>query len=662
MSKLIFFLLLILSVGFFSSEVYRRWRATRLGRPEDRSDRRRERWKYFFTQVVLQQKIRKYPWFGLMHVFMAAGFPVLGLSSINMAVAGLYHAALPLIGDNAIFLAIRDLFMALVILGVCGFILRRTVKKPDWLHNSWKAFGILLLILVVAGSELLFYAVQVSLAQSPQGGAWLVAPVSYLFAGMSKAAASVLLESFWWLHFLAIFAFLFIIPRSKHLHLVFAPFNTYWHSLAPKGSHRPVQLAGEPEETYGAGKLEDFSWKQLLDAFSCVKCGRCHGSCPAFQSGEELKLKKINGRLRTQMERKALGRGRGSAGISGAKERKKAGKKKFTDQGKLIAGVVKEEDIWSCTTCGACEEACPVSCEHISKLIDMRRHLVSSKQRLAPEIEQVFYGIENYGNPWGKKREWSTAFAWAEELGIPTLAAKPAAQYLYFVGCTPAHDESARRAAVAFAKILKQAGVDFAILGAEESCCGETARRLGNEALFQTAVKRNIAAWNSRSIRKIITACAHCFNTLHNEYPQFDGNFEVIPHVKLLADLLQKGRLKPQKARNITATFHDSCYLGRYNAFYDEPREILKAIPGVSLIEMPRSRENSFCCGAGGGRFWQKAENAITQNRAQEAQATGAEVVCTTCPYCRIVLDKEIGCMDKGIRTADITEILEESL
>lgn len=680
MENMIFFFLAILSSGYFICEVYRRYRYAKFGRPENRSDHPYERWAFFCTHVLLQKKIRDYPFFGLFHGFIVWGFFVLLLSSFDMAIAVLLHARIPLLGNNPGYLFSRDTFVALVIVGVIGSSLRRIVKKPKWLHNSPSVFVILILILIIVTTEILFYATQNALGENVfSRSAWFANIISRLLVNLNGNIGHTVAEIFWWVHFLAIFAFFFIIPRSKHLHLVFAPFNTYLHSQEHKGALTPIPLDGENEEVYGVNKLEDFTWKQLLDALSCAKCGRCSDLCPAQQSGELIKPKKINGRLRKHIEQKGplLLKYRKwqseTAGKSGMAKRPWyenlspmaiSESERVILQKKMVGDIFEEEFIWGCTTCGGCVQACPVSIEHTAKIIDMRRYLVSGKRNIAPEIMQLFEGIENEGNPSGIRRNRNIDDAWTRELEIPTLAEKPDAEYLYFVGCSASYDASAQKAAIAFAKILKRTGVDFAILD-EAWCCGEAARRLGNEHLFQTTAKKNIASWRAFGIKKIITTCSHCFNTLKNEYSQFGGNYEVIPHSAFLAMLLQNGQLTPVKGQNITVTYHDSCYLGRYNGFYAEPREILKAIPGVHFVEMAQTKERSFCCGAGGGRFWTRdSENKMSVNRAKEAVAAGANVVCTTCPYCLIVLKEGMQQIEyaQEIITMDIAEILESSL
>lgn len=629
-------------MGYFVSVVYQRYRQIKSGRPVNRSDQPRKRWKYFCTQVLWQKKIRDFPIFWVSHLFIVWGFIVLLYSSLDMVLNGLFQVQIPYV-NNAGYLLIRDTAIILVIAGVFGCLLRRIIKKPKWVKNNMMAFVILLLIMVIVVSELLFYTIQATQegSSSLTGAAWLVLVTSKLLKALNLNTGYNALEISWWTHFLAMFSFLLIIPRSKHFHLVLAPFNTYWHSLEHKGALLPVPLDEEKGQTYGVNKLEEFTWKQLLDAYSCVKCGRCNNSCPAQLSGEPTKPKKVNGTVRKHLEDK--------------------NKKK-----KTVSHIFEKEFIWGCTTCGGCVEACPVSCEHTSKFIDMRRYIVSSDQNVPPEIKQVFKGIENYGTPWDLARNQSVGYTQIKALRLPTLTENPQAEYLYFLGCTTYYDESALKTAVAFAKILKSTGVNFAILGEDEWCCGETVRRMGNEQLFQKTVKKNIDLWRNLGIKKILTTCPHCFNTLQNEYSQFGGHYEVIPHAAFLADLLNQGKLNPVNSQAITVTYHDPCYLGRYNGFYNQPREILKSLPGASLIEMPRTKESSFCCGAGGGRFWQKAEteNAISINRTQEALATGAKVICTTCPYCLLTLNEEIRRRDpqQEIIAMDIAELLEASL
>lgn len=667
-----FFILMSLSVGFFLHEVYRRYRYVKLGRPENRFDRPLERWKYFFTHVLGQKKIMNKPLFGILHAFIMGGFIVLLPGIPNMVAEGLFKTSIPYIGDNSGYLFIKDIFVALIIIGIAGSFLRRTVKKPEWLKNTPVVFVIFGLIMVIAITEVLFHGTQLALGEgaSLSGAAPLASAVSRSLTGLNGEVIHSTGVFSWWTHYLAIFSLLFIVPRSKHLHMVFAPFNTYWRSLEPKGSLSKIQFDAEKVKTYGASKLEDFTWKQLFEAYACVKCGRCDEICPAHQSDEPIKPKRFNGRLRKHIEKKApvllkrKAKNLKAAEQRGAEDATSYKNKKGVPKKNLIGDIYEEEFIWSCATCGGCMEVCPISIEHTSRLFDMRRYIVSSGKNVPGKVKQTLAGIENHGNPWGISRE--TGCDWARGLEMPTLSEKTDAQYLYFVGCAGSFDETARRTTTAFVNILKKAGVSFAVLGHDEWCCGETVRRMGNEHLYQKIVKKNVSLFNDLGVKKILTTCSHCYNTLKNEYPQFGGRYEVTPHPVFLANLIKEGKLKPGKSIDKTITCHDSCYLGRYNNFYNEPREVLKSVPGVRLAEMPRSREKSFCCGAGGGRFWMKSEsdNLIGQNRAKEALATGAEVICTTCPYCLATLSEEIKGkgMSNNIKTLDIAEILEMSL
>lgn len=624
MQATIFFMLLSIFLSYFLYQIYRRFSLTQLGKPENRNDHPRERLVFFLKQVFLQRNLKGYPLSAIFHSFVMWGFVILALSSVDMAWFGLFHTRVPFIGTNPGFLILRDTFIVLALLGVMGFLTRRLFFKPNWLHNSKNAYLILGLILAIILTELFYLTFETNMN------------------------LLILAKLFWWMHFLLIFSFFYIIPRSKHLHLIFAPLNVYWHSRAPKGALLSVDLDLDQEQTCGVKTVEDFTWKQLFDTFSCVKCGYCHGQCPAEQSKEWLKPKRINGRIRSYLEEE--------------------GSQKIT-KGKPATNVVGDlfhlDFISSCTTCGGCNNACPVSIDHLSKIIDMRRTIVSEKELISPQAKQVFEGVEKYGNPWGKERLLSNP-AWAQEMQIPTLMEKPEAEYLFFVGCQGSFDPSAQNVAVAFAKILQAADIDFALLGEKEGCCGETVRRMGNELLFQKTVQKNIAQFNDLGVKKILTTCPHCFNTFKNEYPQFGGSYEVIPHSVFLADLLHKGSLNLSHEQNKKITYHDPCYLSHYSSHSKEPREILAALPGIDLLEMPRNKEKSFCCGAGGGRFWEtrNSENPITRNRVQEALATDSDLIVTSCPYCNTTLKEEIERRElkKDVRTLDIAELLSNCL
>ncbi len=666
METVIFFALLIISGGFFSYEVYRRYLYTKLGRLEDRSDHPFRRFIFVLSKLFYHERIMQKPIFGILHFFILWGFLVLLAGTVNMAEEYLFDSRITFVADSPAYLLVKDILVILISISCVGFLLRRTIFKPKWLKNTPIAFVIVVLILVIAISEAMFHGVRIALGEGANlaGAAPISSAIADWFANMDMHSVEKLGTLFFWSHYLAVFALFFIIPSSKHLHLVFTPFNLYWHKLEPKGSLRKITLKGEEPVVYGAENVEDFTWKQLLDAYACVKCGRCDEVCPSHQSGEAHKPKRLNGRLRKQIDKRSPLIMKYRA-LPEASRYSKATEDERKILKKVISGdVFEDEFIWNCTTCGVCVEVCPIFIEHTARLFEMRRYIVSAQQNVPETVSKACAGIEQQGNPWGI--EPGNIHDWVRELGAPTLNENPGAQWLYFVGCAGLYDDQARKTTTALIKLLKQAGVDFAVWGYDQRCCGDTARRMGNERLYQKIAQDNIAAWNSKGVKKIITACPHCFNTLKNEYPQFGAAYEVMHYSALLADLMKKGSLKPVNYLDKIVTYHDPCYLGRYNDIFNEPREIIMAIPGVRLAEMPRFRNRSFCCGAGGGRAWtkEKSDNAITKSRTGEAVATGAEVVCTACPYCLTAFSEELLAQEhkNDVVVMDIAEILEMSL
>ncbi len=645
MRIIIFFSLLIVSVCYFSFQIYRRICYIRLGKPEDCSGHHLERLKYLCQSIFLQKRIAEYPLSGIFHFFIMWGFIILMFSSLDMAAMGLLNSKITYL-EYPSFLFLRDLFILLLLIGILGFTIRRLLLKllkQNWLHSSSKTYAILILIFIIDFSLLTYFTTYTALIERPFPGAWLVNPFAYGLSSLGMTTLQMLIEISWWSHFLTIFVFLLVIPNSNYLHLVFAPFNIYWRSLRKKGSLPPVSLPETDEQTCGVNIVTDFTRKQLLDTFSCLLCGRCHRECPSERSNERLKPKRLNGFIRAYLEDE--------------------GPKLLANKSSIkIAGDLFYYDfIWSCTTCGGCNETCPVSVDHISKIIDMRRGIVSENKHIPPVMQEFFKNIESTGNPFGKLCKPEHDYIWAGELEIPSLSEKPHAEYLFFVGCQGTFDASSSKVTAALAKIMKLAGVDYVILGEEEWCCGETARRMGNELLFQKTVRKNIAHWGKYGVKRIITFCPHCFNTLKNEYPQFGGNYEIISHAAFLAELQQQDRLPIPSPQDIAVTYHDACYLGRYNDIFEQPRQILQAIPGVRLIEMPRCKKESFCCGAGGGRFWTRSEkeNRISVNRIKEALATNASMVVTACPYCRNIFEEKTKQQETdSMPVKDIAELL----
>jgi Fe-S oxidoreductase len=426
----------------------------------------------------------------------------------------------------------------------------------------------------------------------------------------------------------------------------------------------------EKAESFGASKIQDFTWKDLLDLDACTRCGRCQDNCPAHLSGKPLSPKKLLQDLKGEWLEKApalLAAGKKSEKIAETDSVQPDGGSAETPAGEprpLIGGVIETEAIWNCTTCFACQEVCPVAAEPMLKAVEMRRNLVLEQAVIPETAEGALRSIEDRGHPW--RGTLLTRTAWMDGLGIQTLAENADVEVLYWVGCSEALEDRSLKVAQATGRLLKLAGVKFGVLGDEESCCGDPARRLGNEYLYQMQSQKNIETLNNYKVKKIVTGCPHCYNTLKNEYPQFGGNFEVVHHSEFLLQLLKEGKLKITKGPRSTVTYHDPCYLGRYNSIFDTPRQILGYIPDIELVEMERNRERSFCCGAGGGHMWleeQKVGERINVMRTDQALKTRAGMVATACPYCLQMFQDGIKTrtVEDSLKVMDISEILAES-
>jgi Fe-S oxidoreductase len=549
---------------------------------------------------------------------------------------------------------------------VAGLTYRRYVIKPTGLDNRREDLIILLWFLAVLGSGFAVEGARIGGTELGPHADWAVwspvgAVIAVVFSGLGVSEGQFLFwhRLWWWTHMVITFGFLTYIGYSKLSHLVFSPLNILLHKSRPRGALAPIinldkALEGDEEAMasvrFGAARLSDFTWKQLLDLDACTRCGRCQDNCPAWLSGKPLSPKFVILDLQQHMSATA------PALLAGAEA-------PYGDRA-MIGDIISEEVLWSCTTCGACEENCPVSIEHISTIVDMRRNLVLEQGRMPETAEAALRSLEQRGHPWRGTQQTRTS--WTEGLAVPMIADNPTAEYLFWVGCTGALVERNVQVTRALVKILGQAGVSFAILGEEETCTGDPARRLGNEYLFQMLAQQNIATLNSHHVRKIVTHCPHCFNTLKNEYPQFGGNFEVIHHSQLIARLLQEGRLTPSQAYTEKVTFHDACYLGRHNSVFAEPRQSLNAVPGMQLQEMRWNQRQGLCCGAGGGHAFMEVNigRRVNHIRTEQAMETGAAVVATGCPFCMQMF--EDGIKAKGVegtmRVHDIAEIIAQSL
>ncbi len=655
-----FFLVML---AFFANGVYRRYRLWRLGQPEERLGGLGERLGLALWRVISQRDLLRVPFPGSAHFLIFWGFVLLTIGTLLIFLQEDFLA--PLAGvhflRNGFYLSysfILDLAGLAAIVATLMFAYRRYVARPSLILNRGEDLVILVLFLLVLLGGFFVEAARIA-ATKPAFEVW--SPVGWLLAqpllALDEATLRGLHAVGWWSHMFLAFAFLAYVGYSKLLHIITGPVNVFLRSLKPAGALEPIANL-EEAESYGVGKVEEFTWKQLFDGDACMRCGRCQDNCPAWHTQKPLSPRKVILDVRDELAmagEAALGQMQTDAAPAVAD----------TPRAALIGGRIDEEELWACTTCRACQEHCPVDIEHIQKIIDMRRYLVLTESRFPSELNAPYRSLERNGCPW--EIAAATRGDWAQGLGVRTLAEADKAEYVWFAGCAVAVDDRNKKVAAAFARVLNAAGVDYAILGAEEKCCGDPARRSGNEYLFQMLATENIELLNGYGVRKIVAHCPHCYNTLKNEYPQFGGNFEVVHSSQLIADLLREGRLRLARRDGVAAiTYHDPCYLGRHNGIYDLPRQLIAQAAGREVVEMARSRARSFCCGGGGGRMWmeERLGRRINQVRVEDALATGAGAVAVSCPYCMSMLTNGVKEKDveERLRVVDYVEVLAEAL
>lgn len=665
-------LLLAASLGAFGVLAWKRWRLLRLARPEARFDQLGERFKRMMRMGVGQQRMSRYPLAGLAHKAIFFGFIVLLLRSLILFARGFVDApgfgywvfdSGTLLGN--VYALVKDVYVLLVLAGVGVFAYMRLVARTRRLTLSAEGVLILGIIATMMIADVVYDAAGLALHHSGAGfSPWeplgsLAAPA---FAWMGDGAKTIAWHAGFWVHVSLVLGFLNLLPLSKHFHIITGLPNVFFQDLTPPGRLRPIaDIEGKIErgETLGLRTLDDLTWKGVLDLYSCTECGRCTDHCPAAKTGKILSPKAITVDLRNHLY--ATGSSRGTTKAS---EGESGGGVTLED---IVPAVVNPEALWACTTCRACEQECPLNISYVDKIVDLRRHLVMERGENPASLNGAFQSMERAGNPYAAGAE--DRLKWAEGLEVPVLSDLPEGakdRVLFWVGCAPAYDARARGIARAMVKLLNHAKVDWCCLGAEECCTGDAARRAGNEFLFQAMATGNVETLKRYGVTKILTVCAHCFNSLGNEYPDFGGAFEVVHHTQFLAALVREGRLTPTHRVETSLVYHDACYLGRHNDVYDAPREVLRSVPGVTLVEAAASRDRGMCCGAGGAQMFKEEEHGtqrVSEARTIQLVQTGAKTIASACPFCmRMLTDAVAKQGDGAIAQMDVAEVLLKSI
>ncbi|NOX35427.1 MAG: (Fe-S)-binding protein [Deltaproteobacteria bacterium] len=701
MNPLLMSILLIAGLAVFGRTMYYKILLLRALEPADRASHVKERLKNMVVIALGQKRLvgrKKERVPGIMHALIFWGFCILLIRSLSIygeAFVKGFH--LPFLGDEFllgyIYIAVKDIMEPIVLLMVLYAVFRRKVLKPERLHNTWEAYFVLGMIGVLMISDLLYDGARYNLItlfnnpgnldffNNPQYGpefAWTPFSVgaSALISGMGAGASKIVLVCMFWLHIITQLTFLNFLPLGKHFHVITALPNVFLKSLGyPHEKTRLLDLEDESvweDESLGINHIHQLNWKQGLDLYTCTECGRCKEVCPAYVTDKPLSLHEFNDKLKFELLDNAdniIQRAKLAATLkpedgSGQNDEIKTKMAGLNSKKQLIGDVISEDTLWACTTCRACEQVCPVTIEQVPRVIAMRQGQTLMAGVYPQELNTALKGLERNGNPWGIG--YDKRADWAKGLDVKTMADDPDVEYLLWIGCAGSFDDRTKKVSVSLVKILQKAGVSFAILGTQEKCTGDFARRVGNEMMYQMMALDNIETLNNYKVKKIITACPHCLNTLKHDYPQMGGNYEVIHHTVFIKQLISSGKITLGKSINGSLTYHDPCFLGRYNSIYDQPRSILKALSQDGAKELDRHGPESFCCGAGGGRMWMEETigTRINLERAGEIAGKDVENVAVACPFCLTMIEdgmKELG-KEEEIKTQDICELVAKAM
>lgn len=631
------FLILIALISFALCA----WPKLNLLMKAEQKNRLDQPFKRIFTTLRIafgQTKLLQEPKSGWMHALIFWGFLILLIRAGEFFIVGLFpginshfSATAPLILP---YLWVKDGAIFMVTLGVLYALYRRLVTKPERLTLSGEGLLILSLILVIMISDVLFDSAFLALHPDIEKASPLSALFVPLVGLLGERLTGHLHSLAYWAHVSAILFFLTLLPRSKHFHILTSIPNVFFSNLNSGNDLHRIDF--ENEEAFGVTKVENFSWKQMLDLHTCTQCGRCDRACPALATGKPLSPQQLTVDLRDHLN--------GPLGSDIP----------------LLGSVIADETLWACTTCGACESACPVMIEYVDKVIDLRRGLVLSEDRYPKEFESAFKSLETQSNPWGFPK--NSRSDWAKELNVPIWEKSNPTEYLYFVGCNGSFDTRGKKISTSVVEVLKKAGVSFSILGNDEGCTGDPARRAGNEYLFDMLASKNAETFQQQGVQKVITHCPHCLNSLKNEYPEFGAHLEVIHHSELLEALIADGKISSGEKTDENVVLHDSCYLGRHNGVYDAPRKVLSA--GVEkVLEVEQSRETGTCCGAGGARFLleENTGTRMSHHRLDELMVTNPDTIAVSCPYCVLMLEDAVKAKGLNVQVKDIGEMLTEN-